>query len=251
MNRNLEEALTALAASKILVEDYSNRIEAACVEYYETGKTEFPNLSRAEDEDTARACMKSLEEIIAIIPDAKARWESIKYPSNEYKEMVERARDMWIRRRNLFRVFEETLKKRLAISHSSMVGGEGKTVVNNVTLNFSNGSSFTGPIAVGENIKISYDAALSASKEDLRGQLQELVALVSELTEEIDSIDDKNNVSVQLKSFVEEAKKEKPSNWMLGVSSKGLIEAANTVAAMASPISSAVKAVLALVAPGL
>lgn len=124
-----------------------------------------------------------------------------------------------------------------------------KTVINNVTLNFSNGSSFTGPIAVGENIRISYDAAASTSKDQLRQRLEEVVGLVSKLTEAIDSVDRKNDVSVQLKSFVEEAKKEKPSKWMLDISSKGLLEAANTVAAMASPITTAVKAALALVAP--
>ena len=34
----------------------------------------------------------------------------------------------------------------------------GKTVINNVTINLSDGSSFTGPLAVGEDIKISYQA---------------------------------------------------------------------------------------------
>lgn len=125
-----------------------------------------------------------------------------------------------------------------------------KAVINNVTLSFGNGSSFTGPITVGENIRISYDAAASASKDQLRLGLEEVVGLVSKLTEAIESADRKTDVSVQLKSFVEEAKKEKPSNWMLEISSKGLIEAASTVAAMASPITSAVKAVLKLVAPG-
>jgi hypothetical protein len=136
------------------------------------------------------------------------------------------------------------------VQKNSRIQPKKNIMINNVTLNLSNGSSFTGPLAVGENIRVSYEAAASASKVQLRQQLEEVVSLVSKLTEAIDSNDRKNDVSVQLKSFVEEAKKEKPSKWMLDISSKGLIEAANTVAAMASPITNAVKAVLALIAPG-
>jgi hypothetical protein len=125
-----------------------------------------------------------------------------------------------------------------------------KTVINNVTINLGNGSTFTGPVSVGENIRVSYSAAASVAEDQLRHKLGEVVGLVSKLTEAIDSIDGKNDVSVQLKSFVEEAKKEKPSKWMLDISSKGLIEAAKTVAEMAAPVTTAVRAVLELVAPG-
>ncbi len=41
---------------------------------------------------------------------------------------------------------------------------KGASVINNVTLNFSNGSSFTGPLAVGQNIKLSYDMASDTKK---------------------------------------------------------------------------------------
>ena len=121
-------------------------------------------------------------------------------------------------------------------------------MINNVTLNFGNGSTFTGPLAVGENIKISYDAANSTQKDDLRENLEEVVKQVSKLVEAIESDDRKNDISTQLKSFVEEAKKEKPSKWMMDITSKGLLEAANTVAALATPVSVAVKSVLSLLA---
>jgi hypothetical protein len=124
-----------------------------------------------------------------------------------------------------------------------------KTVINNVTINLGNGSTFTGPVSVGENIRVSYSAATSASGDQLRQRLEEVVGLVSKLTEAIDSVDKKNDVSVQLKSFVEEAKKDKPSKWMLDISSNGLLEAAKTVAEMAAPVTTAVKAVLELIAP--
>lgn len=123
------------------------------------------------------------------------------------------------------------------------------TVINNVTINLGNGATFTGPVSVGENIRVSYGAATSASGDQLRHRLEEVVGLVSKLTETIDSVDKKNDVSVQLKSFVEEAKKDKPSKWMLDISSKGLLEAAKTVAEMAAPVTMAVKAVLELIAP--
>jgi hypothetical protein len=136
------------------------------------------------------------------------------------------------------------------VQKNRLVRGQEKTVINNVTINLGNGATFTGPVSVGENIRVSYGAAASTSGEELRQRLEEVVGLVSKLTEAIDSTDGKNDVSVQLKSFVEEAKKEEPSKWMLDISSKGLLEAAKTVAEMAAPVATAVKAVLALIAPG-
>lgn len=124
-----------------------------------------------------------------------------------------------------------------------------KTVINNVTINLGNGSTFTGPISVGENIRVSYGAASSTAEQQLRQQLEVVVGLVSKLTELVDTVDEKNDVSVQLKSFVEEAKKERPSKWMLDISSKGLLDAAKTVAELAAPVTTAVNAVLQLVSP--
>lgn len=135
------------------------------------------------------------------------------------------------------------------VQNSRIAKPQEKTVINNVTINLENGSTFTGPISVGENIRVSYGAAASTSEDKLRQQLEAVVGLVSKLAEVMDTVGKKNDVSVQLKSFVEEAKKEKPSKWMLDISSKGLLEAAKTVAEMAAPITTAVKAVLQLVAP--
>jgi len=120
------------------------------------------------------------------------------------------------------------------------------SVINNVTLNFSNGSSFTGPLAVGQTIKQSYEMAAETKKDDLRTKLEELVTQASKLAQVVEPEDRKNDVSTQLKTFVEEAKKEKPSKWALNVTSAGLLEAAKTVASLAEPVTTSVKAVLGL-----
>jgi len=112
MNTPIALALEAVSACKVIVEDYSRRLDEACVEYYESGKKLFPKLSRAEDEGAEIACQRALKLASAIIPDAQAQWDSIKYPSSEYPEMVERARALWVRRRNLLRMLEKTLEVR-------------------------------------------------------------------------------------------------------------------------------------------
>ena len=122
----------------------------------------------------------------------------------------------------------------------------GKTVINNVTLNFSNGSSFNGPLAVGENIQISYEAAQSVKEGRLRKALEDLISTATQM---IESLKDEGqaDAAAQLKAFVEESKKKTPSRWMLGVTSKGLIDAAATVGELAEPVTTAVKAVLSIV----
>jgi hypothetical protein len=125
---------------------------------------------------------------------------------------------------------------------------EARTVINNVTLNFDNGSTFTGPLAVGENIRIAYRAAADVQNDELKTRLESVVAQVSKLIETIQSEEAKNDVSAQLQSFVQEAKKEKPSKKLLSITSDGLIEAAKSVAAFAGPVAAAVKAVMTLIA---
>ena len=125
-----------------------------------------------------------------------------------------------------------------------------KTVVNNVTLNFSNGASFTGSLAVGENIKVSYEAASDTPDSELRRQLEEAVKLVTGVIDSLPTEEKKTNAAIQLKTFVEEAKKVNPNKWLLEVSSKGLLEAATAVAALVTPVTAAVKAVLGLVTGG-
>ena len=118
MNTTQSTLLSEVAACRDVVEDYTKRIDDACVEYYNTGKFLFPNLSRAENEDTDEHCNRVLARLVSIIPDAVIRWESIKYP-NGYDQQIERMRDVWVRRRNLLRVFEKTLRTAMEVNKVS------------------------------------------------------------------------------------------------------------------------------------
>lgn len=121
-----------------------------------------------------------------------------------------------------------------------------KTVINNVTLNFSDGSSFTGPFAVGENVRVSYIAASETKDAAIRSALEDLVKEATKLVERLEDNNQKTAASSQLKMLVEEAKKPTPDRWTLDVSSKGLIDAAKTVAELTVPVTAAIRTVLSL-----
>ena len=121
---------------------------------------------------------------------------------------------------------------------------------NYVTLNLGPGASFTGPLAVGQTISQTYNAAARVDEPDLRQKLETVVVEVGKLIELLDSDENKTDVSEQLATFVEQAKKEKPSKRLLELTADGMLDAAKTIAAMMDPVSTAVKAVLNLVLPG-
>jgi len=118
MNDSLASQLSEVTACKHLVDDYVKRHDEACAEYYSTGKKEFTNLTRAEDEDLYQNCELVLARLVSAMPDAMNRWHSIKYPSDQYDAMVERMRDVWLRRRNLLRTIENFLKTTLELARS-------------------------------------------------------------------------------------------------------------------------------------
>lgn len=111
--------LADVVACKDIVEDYADRIDKACVEYYETGKFLFPNLSRAEDEDVSQRCQDLISRLVLIIPNAIERWENIEYPTGKYDQQIESMRDFWIRRRNFLRTVESTLRTKLELNNLS------------------------------------------------------------------------------------------------------------------------------------
>lgn len=119
-------------------------------------------------------------------------------------------------------------------------------VVNNVTLNFSDGSTFSGPLLVGQNITLSYSAAESAADTGLRDSLGKLVRSASAMIEQLTDAKRKEEASEQLKTLTEQAASVRPSKWLIETSGKGLIEAAKTVAEMCEPVTTSVRAVLAL-----
>lgn len=134
----------------------------------------------------------------------------------------------------------------LAVAHAKEQRFKGKNVTNTVTLNFSNGSRFTGPLVVGENINVSYSKIQNATGSDLRAALEALVKTSSQMIERLPTAEQKLNASEQLKTLTEQASKPQPSKWLLDVSGKGLIDAAKAVAEMSGPVATTVKAVLAL-----
>jgi len=132
MNQVNASLLAEVVACRHIVEDYANRLDIACVEYYDTKKTEFPNLSRAEDNDTYEQCELMLSRMTSIIPDAMSRWQGIKYPIDHYDAQVERVRDVWVRRRNLLRTVENTLRTRLELDSLS----KGAEIMSQTTILF-------------------------------------------------------------------------------------------------------------------
>ncbi|WP_420386598.1 hypothetical protein [Roseivirga sp.] len=131
-------------------------------------------------------------------------------------------------------------------SERQLENKNSNTVINNVTINLGDGSTFTGPVSVGENIQVSYNAAASTSEEDLKVKLETLVHNVSGLIEQLPTEKEKSNVSTQLKAFVEESKKESPNEWLIKVSADGLIEAAQKLASFTEPVTSIVKEIMGL-----
>jgi hypothetical protein len=121
-----------------------------------------------------------------------------------------------------------------------------KTV--NVTVNFGSGNTFTGPVAVGETITQTYSQAATTSDPELRRKLEELVAEVSQLIENLADDGTKEAVSHDLEAFVKNAKSTSPSSQLLNIKGAGLIEAAKTVAEMAGPIASTIRTILGLFA---
>lgn len=115
MSAPIASLLPDVAACRTLVDAYARRLDAACEAFYDTGKTEFPHLSRAEDEDIDQQCTALLVRLSAVIPDVEERWARITYRGDRYDNMVERLRDLWIRRRNLLRSMEVALRAQLEL----------------------------------------------------------------------------------------------------------------------------------------
>ncbi len=135
----------------------------------------------------------------------------------------------------------------LNLKKNNQPNSNSKTVINNVTINLGEGATFTGPVSVGENIKSSFSVVNKLEKKKLKTNLHELIKQVGRLIEEIPSNEEKEIVSEQLKSLVEEAKKDKPNKWLINVSSKGILEASKTFVDLVSPISTIIKNVISII----
>jgi len=224
------QLLANLTACKQLVEDYVKRLDAACEEYYTTGKYLFPQLSRAEDADTDDQCVLALKEIASIQPDALERWNGIKYPSDQYEQQIERLRDVWVRRRNLIRTLEGRLRTQFEIEVRQEKGVE--TVTNyNITI-----KDIVGPVNVLSSLDgviqtVKNSPSLSDSGKD------QLAALIEELKSSLSNAptthaEDATVVSEQAQSIADEFGKPSPRSSALRIKASGLIEAAKAMAAV-------------------
>lgn len=103
-------------------------------------------------------------------------------------------------------------------------------------------------LVTAANIQNSFNkAAASGVNDDLKDKLKALTVEVAKLAKKLPS-DDAERVSKDLEMLTSEAVSKKPRKDWYDLSAKGLVEAAQTVADMAAPITTAVKAVLALLA---
>jgi hypothetical protein len=125
---------------------------------------------------------------------------------------------------------------------------EGDKIVNNVntSITFGDNNEFHGDVIAAGNITDSFNKAESVENDELQKALKDLTGTIAKLCEQLHNNEHQQQVSRKLKTLVEEASAKKPDKSWLELSGKGLIEAANTVAAMASPVTTAVKAVLNL-----
>lgn len=124
----LEPLLAEVSACRNIVDDYTKRLDDACAEYYQSGKIDFYNLSRAENEDISQRCESVVKRLAPVLADVSARWQAIRYPSDQYKEMVERMRDVWTRKRNLLREAEHRLATALERGKAAIPSRERQTM---------------------------------------------------------------------------------------------------------------------------
>jgi hypothetical protein len=116
---------------------------------------------------------------------------------------------------------------------------------NSKNVYFGDNAVFTGNLAVAESIQDSFNIASKTEDGKLQEALNKLSIEVAKLCEQLPE-DDQQTASRRLKTMVEEATAKKPDKSVLSVSANGLLEAAKAVAAMVSPITTAVKGVLSL-----
>jgi hypothetical protein len=129
------------------------------------------------------------------------------------------------------------------------------TVVQNINGNYMNTSIQMGnvnvtngdfTVATAENITNSFNKAARADASiELKEQLKALATHVAELVKNMPA-DKAERASRDLATLTDEAVSKEPRKGLCEMSGDGLISAAKTVAEMAGPITTAVKAVLAL-----
>ena len=120
----------------------------------------------------------------------------------------------------------------------------------NTSINMGNvsvGGDFNAITA--ENITNSFNkAAASEANADMKEALKNLALQVAELAKALPQ-EKAESVSRDLNTFTGEAVSKQPRQQWYELSANGLLEAAKSVTSLAAPVTTAVKAVLALIAP--
>ncbi|MBI2402247.1 MAG: hypothetical protein HYV20_05835 [Gemmatimonadetes bacterium] len=115
-----------------------------------------------------------------------------------------------------------------------------------VTITLGAGATFTGDVVTAQRVERTLRVAQGVASPQLRRSLEELIGQTGKLLERLEPAERQNEVARSLETLVEEASKPTPDKRWYQLSSEGLIDAAKTVAALTEPVTSAVKAVLAL-----
>src|SRR5262249_42880753 len=110
--------------------------------------------------------------------------------------------------------------------------------------------TFHGPVGMNQKLENCYNTAQQVEQENVRRSLVALVRAVDALTAHLQDDKARGKAERQLKMLTEEAAQPEPDKNQLALSGKGLIEAAQTCAAMAGPVVQAVRAVLSLFSVG-
>jgi len=121
-------------------------------------------------------------------------------------------------------------------------------MLNTITVNLGPGAIFNGNVGHANIISDSFNAAKGTPEPTLRDRLEEMVIQVSRLIESLDKEEMKSDVAQSLKTLVDVAKSDQPAKKWYEFSANGILEAAKTVAALTEPVTTSIKAVLALLA---
>jgi internalin A len=110
--------------------------------------------------------------------------------------------------------------------------------------------TFHGPVGVNQTFENCYNTIQQVEKEDAKQLLTRLVKAVEVLLPNLRDKKVRDNAERQLELLTDEAAQPEPDKNQLALSGKGLIEAAQTCAALAGPVVQAVQAVLSLFSVG-
>jgi hypothetical protein len=150
-----------------------------------------------------------------------------------------------------------TVRNKIERQTRSQTQAQIVTIIDVETINMTNkttkvilgdNATISGPfnVVTAETIQNSFNAvAKSNVSDDLKKRLQELTVQVTELAKQMPP-EQAESVARDLESLTKEATAKAPRKKWYDLSAEGLIDAAKAVAGMAAPVTTAVKAVLAL-----